>query len=282
MDTRRLLAVGVRVALQRASTSMMLVGDGSGPFGRRIPRDDLLPRLPDRRVPAADAAGRRRSPPAWRRCSASRAPRPARCCGGSRPRDSIERGEQKEAMLTAAGRERAEQVVRKHRIIERLLTDFMGYTAAEAHVHADELGGHVHRRDDRPRSREARPPRPLPARLAGRHRRSSRPRTGSWRRWPSSSRARGADDRAPRRARRRLCTGSTTRASSRARGRGARGAAGGRAVHGARSTARAGDRPRRPPPASSCGRCLGRRGLRRSRCAGGLRGARRPCRCAPT
>jgi Fe2+ transport system protein FeoA len=42
--------------------------------------------------------------------------------------------------LTGAGRERAERVVRKHRIIERLLTDFMGYTAAEAHVHADELG----------------------------------------------------------------------------------------------------------------------------------------------
>jgi DtxR family Mn-dependent transcriptional regulator len=52
----------------------------------------------------------------------------------------IERGEQKEALLTPAGRERAERVVRKHRIIERLLTDFMGYTAAEAHVHADELG----------------------------------------------------------------------------------------------------------------------------------------------
>jgi DtxR family Mn-dependent transcriptional regulator len=52
----------------------------------------------------------------------------------------IERGEQKEALLTATGRKRAEQVVRKHRIIERLLTDFMGYTAAEAHVHADELG----------------------------------------------------------------------------------------------------------------------------------------------
>ena len=30
--------------------------------------------------------------------------------------------------------------MRKHRIIERLLTDFMGYSAAEAHVHADELG----------------------------------------------------------------------------------------------------------------------------------------------
>ena len=52
----------------------------------------------------------------------------------------IERGEHKEALLTESGRERAERVVRKHRIIERLLTDFMGYTAAEAHVHADELG----------------------------------------------------------------------------------------------------------------------------------------------
>jgi len=52
----------------------------------------------------------------------------------------IERGEHKEALLTAAGRERAEHVVRKHRLIERLLTDFLGYTAAEAHVHADELG----------------------------------------------------------------------------------------------------------------------------------------------
>ena len=52
----------------------------------------------------------------------------------------IERGRQKEALLTDAGRARAEAVVRKHRIIERLLTDFMGYTAAEAHVHADELG----------------------------------------------------------------------------------------------------------------------------------------------
>jgi DtxR family transcriptional regulator, Mn-dependent transcriptional regulator len=52
----------------------------------------------------------------------------------------IERGERKEALLTPPGRERAERVVRRHRIIERLLTDFMGYTAAEAHVHADELG----------------------------------------------------------------------------------------------------------------------------------------------
>src|SRR5215831_18713346 len=53
----------------------------------------------------------------------------------------VERGEHKEAILTPKGAERARKVVRKHRIIERLLTDFMGYTAAEAHVHADELGG---------------------------------------------------------------------------------------------------------------------------------------------
>ena len=52
----------------------------------------------------------------------------------------IERGARKEALLTATGRVRAEHVVRKHRIIERLLTDFMGYSGAEAHVHADELG----------------------------------------------------------------------------------------------------------------------------------------------
>ncbi len=52
----------------------------------------------------------------------------------------IERGEKKEALLTETGRERAERVVRKHRIIERLLTDFMGYTAYESHERADELG----------------------------------------------------------------------------------------------------------------------------------------------
>jgi DtxR family Mn-dependent transcriptional regulator len=52
----------------------------------------------------------------------------------------VERGVRKEAILTPAGRARAEHVVRKHRIIERLLTDFMGYTPAESHVHADELG----------------------------------------------------------------------------------------------------------------------------------------------
>src|SRR5207247_3518175 len=55
----------------------------------------------------------------------------------------VERGERKEAILTAAGRQRAERAVRKHRIIERLLADFMGYTAAAAHVHADERGATV-------------------------------------------------------------------------------------------------------------------------------------------
>jgi DtxR family transcriptional regulator, Mn-dependent transcriptional regulator len=52
----------------------------------------------------------------------------------------IERGARKEALLTKTGRERAERVVRKHRIIERLLTDFMGYTGYESHERADALG----------------------------------------------------------------------------------------------------------------------------------------------
>ena len=52
----------------------------------------------------------------------------------------VRRGEHKEALLTEKGRKRAEKVVRKHRIVERLLTDFMGYTAAEAHVYADDIG----------------------------------------------------------------------------------------------------------------------------------------------
>ena len=52
----------------------------------------------------------------------------------------VERGEQKEAILTPKGRELAEKVVRRHRIVERLLTDFMGYTPAESHVQADVLG----------------------------------------------------------------------------------------------------------------------------------------------
>ena len=52
----------------------------------------------------------------------------------------VERGEHKEALLTGKGREIAERAVRRHRLIERLLTDFMGYTAAEAHERADLLG----------------------------------------------------------------------------------------------------------------------------------------------
>jgi DtxR family Mn-dependent transcriptional regulator len=52
----------------------------------------------------------------------------------------IERGEHKEALLTDKGRHEAERVVRRHRLIERLLTDFMGYTPAESHERADMLG----------------------------------------------------------------------------------------------------------------------------------------------
>jgi len=96
----------------------------------------------------------------------------------------VERGEHKEAILTPAGRERAERVVRKHRIVERLLTDFMGYTPAEAHVHADEIGESFS--DDMVER--------LPIWRPGRARRSSAS--------PSTTAT--------------CCTGSTTRASCRA------------------------------------------------------------------
>ena len=51
----------------------------------------------------------------------------------------VERGRRKEVILTPAGREAAERVIRRHRLIERFLTDFMGYTGAESHEQADAL-----------------------------------------------------------------------------------------------------------------------------------------------
>ena len=157
----------------------------------------------------------------------------------------VERGEQKEAILTPTGIERAERVVRKHRLIERFLTDFMGYTAAESHVHADELGdtfsddmverinerlGHPDRCphgwpiDDRRRAgRERR------ARLARRARaRATRPRScGS----PSTTAS--------------SCTGSTTTASRPGRDRAVRAAARRAGRSASSSTARRGRSTRR-------------------------------------
>ena len=46
----------------------------------------------------------------------------------------------RELVFTKQGAERAEHIVRNHRIIERFLTDFLGYSAAGAHEHADRLG----------------------------------------------------------------------------------------------------------------------------------------------
>ena len=136
----------------------------------------------------------------------------------------IERGEHKEALLTAGGRERAERVVRRHRLIERLLTDFMGYTAAEAHV-TPTRSARASATNDRAHRRAARQPRPLPSRLAGRHRLEQA---------ENSELAALADlepgDRAEivRLAEHDgdLLHWFTTRASSRRGGRGARGAAG--------------------------------------------------------
>ena len=47
------------------------------------------------------------------------------------------RGERKEAILTEKGRIAAMRIVRRHRMVERLLTDVMGYDGAESHEKAD-------------------------------------------------------------------------------------------------------------------------------------------------
>ena len=52
----------------------------------------------------------------------------------------LKRDGSRELVFTKAGARRAEQVVRSHRIIERFLTDFLGYSPAGAHEHADALG----------------------------------------------------------------------------------------------------------------------------------------------
>ncbi|QQE81351.1 metal-dependent transcriptional regulator [Alicyclobacillus sp. SO9] len=51
----------------------------------------------------------------------------------------VERGNNKVLVLTAAGKERAEAVVRKHRLIERWLSDELGLDWADAHVEAGRL-----------------------------------------------------------------------------------------------------------------------------------------------
>jgi len=49
----------------------------------------------------------------------------------------VARGERKEAILTEKGRIAAMRVVRRHRLVERLLTDVLGYDGAESHEKAD-------------------------------------------------------------------------------------------------------------------------------------------------
>jgi DtxR family Mn-dependent transcriptional regulator len=52
----------------------------------------------------------------------------------------LKRDRGRELVFTEEGARRAEEIVRNHRIIERFLTDFLGYSAAGAHEHADRLG----------------------------------------------------------------------------------------------------------------------------------------------
>ena len=52
----------------------------------------------------------------------------------------IERGPRKATVLTDLGRAEAERAVRRHRLIERFLTDFMGYAPGDCHEQAEILG----------------------------------------------------------------------------------------------------------------------------------------------
>ena len=122
----------------------------------------------------------------------------------------------RELVFTDEGRARAEQVVRNHRIIERFLTDFLGYSAAGAHEHADDARRRLHGRHDRAHERAARLSRPLPARLAdlarAGARRERRPAGAVGARRPATA-ARSCGSSSTTAT---CCTGTTTRASSRA------------------------------------------------------------------
>ncbi len=52
----------------------------------------------------------------------------------------LERSGGRELVLTPEGMARAEQVIRRNRIVERFLTDFLDYDTAEAHEHAGRVG----------------------------------------------------------------------------------------------------------------------------------------------
>lgn len=53
----------------------------------------------------------------------------------------VERSPHKELMLTSKGRLAADRAVRRHRLLERLAGDFLGYTPAECYEHARLLDG---------------------------------------------------------------------------------------------------------------------------------------------
>ena len=93
----------------------------------------------------------------------------------------------RELVLTPEGTARAEQVIRRNRIIERFLTDMLDYDAAEAHVHASRVGAAF--TDDMVERLHAKLGYRSAARTAGRSpRRRTARRAANWSRWPTSAR----------------------------------------------------------------------------------------------
>ena len=228
----------------------------AGHMRRRVPGDDLLPRVSDRRVPAGSQQLDARSPR-----------RVAEMLGVSRASAGemlkrleaeglVERGEQKEAILTddrdRAGRARRPQAP-DHRAPAHRLHGLHG--RREAHVHADELGDTftddmVERIEERLGNPD-RCPHGWPVDPAFEQTREQgagaarRPRDRAARRRSSGSPSTTASS----------STGSTTRASSPGAQVGhPRGAAGGGPVQGAARRATSGRSARRPQPASTSAR----------------------------
>ena len=153
------------------------MAQGARALGRRVPRDDLLPRLPDRRVPAGDRFDRDR---VARRRDARRLARVRRRDAEAARGRRARRARRAEGGDPHARGRRAREARRAqapdHRALPHGLHGLHGCRVARARGRARR---HVHRRDDRADQRAPRRSGPLPARVAGRHRSSSRPRTRS-------------------------------------------------------------------------------------------------------
>ena len=80
----------------------------------------------------------------------------------------VERGPGREILLTAAGHRGADRLARRHRLVERMLTDVLGYTVAECHGLALQVRGDFDEAMTERLAAQLAPPADMPSRLAAR------------------------------------------------------------------------------------------------------------------